>query len=122
MTERRTAKRPRPLPAPTDEERGLARAAASALRTAIVDPSTMGPVRSMHIDYCRPRRGEWLTRWANLPGFVRVDGRIFRHALLPGWDYARSEIRTELIPDLEALAERGVRPTEATRGPELVHG
>lgn len=66
-------------------------------------------------DLSRPRRGEWWTSWANLPGFVQVNGR-YRHECLPGWEYARSEIRAEMIPDLEALAERGVRPTEETSG------
>ena len=63
-----------------------------------------------------PRRGEWWETWSNLPGFVRVNGRRghYAHACLPGWTYARSEIVAEMIPDLELLAERGVRPTQET--------
>lgn len=107
-------KAPKPLPPPTMEERQRARDGAVALRKAIADPSTMGEQTNAHVDLCRPRRGEWWTMWANLPGFRRVNGSRYSHACLPGWTYARSEIKTELIPDLEALAERGVRPTEAT--------
>ena len=96
-------------------ERADAAIAARALRAAIADPSTMGEPQTLHLDYSRPRRAEWRTSWANLPGFVRVNGH-YRHASLPGWEYARDEIQAEMIPDLEALAERGVRPTEATSG------
>ena len=96
-------------------ERAAAAEAARALRQAIADPTTMGDRRDMHVDFCRPRRGAWFTTWQNLPGFSRESGSRYTHALLPGWEYLRHEIRSELIPDLEALAERGVRPTEATR-------
>lgn len=106
-------KRPKPFAPPTSEEREQARAAATALQTAIANPSMMGAPQSMHVDYSRPRRGVWLTTWPGLPGFVRSNGR-YSHALLPGWEYARREVAAEMIPDLEALAERGVRPTEAT--------
>ncbi|WP_375454806.1 hypothetical protein [uncultured Methylobacterium sp.] len=109
----------KPLPTPTMPERADAAAAARALRAAIADPSTMGEPQRMHIDYGRPRRGEWHVSWSGLPGFTRIsgthiDGRRYQHACLPGWEYARHEIRTEMIPDLEVLAERGVRPTQAT--------
>lgn len=73
----------------------------------------MGAEQTLHVDYSRPRRAEWITTWANLPGFSRVNG-VYHHACLPGWQYARAEIKLEMIPDLEALAERGVRPTEVT--------
>lgn len=106
---------PKTLPPPTEQERAIAAEAARALRAALDDPATTGTRSSMHVDLARPRRGEWWTTWANLPGFVQVNGR-YRHECLPGWEYARSEIRAEMIPDLEALAERGVRPTEATSG------
>lgn len=102
-----------PLSPPTTTERETARAAAIALRAAIADPTTMGAQSTMHIDYSRPRRGEWVTTWDNLPGFSRVNG-CYRHASLPGWEYTRGEIVSELIPDLEALAKHGVRPTEVT--------
>ncbi|MFK5600203.1 hypothetical protein ACFZ8E_24870 [Methylobacterium sp. HMF5984] len=107
---------PKPLPPPTAEERQRAREAAVALRAAIADPSTMGARAVAHVDLVRPRRGEWWETWANLPGFARVNGRRghYFHTCLPGWTYARSEIVAEMIPDLEALAEQGVRPTEAT--------
>ena len=100
-------------PPPTAEEREAARQAAAALRLAIKDPSTMGEPAHVFIDYGRPRRGERLTTWKNLPGFVRA-GTGYRHELLPGWYYQRSEIVPELIPDLEALAERGERPATST--------
>jgi hypothetical protein len=103
------------LAPPTKEERAAAAAAAIALRTAIADPSTMGYRTVMHIDLSRPRRGEWWVSWENLPGFFRLSGRRYVHRLLPGWEYARAEVISEMIPDLEALAESGVRPTETTR-------
>ncbi len=113
-----TRRAPKPLPPLTDEERRIAGEAARALRAAIADPSTMGAKTVAHVDLARPRRGEWWESWANLPGFWRINGRNGRylHDSLPGWSYARAEIRAEMIPDLEALAERGVRPTEATSG------
>lgn len=107
-----TARAPKPLPPPTLAEREQARAAAAALRGAIADPRTMGARIVAHIDLSRPRRAMWLETWANLPGFSRINGGSYRHACLPGWEYARGEIRSEMIPDLEALAERGVRPRE----------
>ena len=72
----------------------------------------------MHVDLCRPRRAEWITTWPGLPGFVRVNGKggtTYAHAALPGWEYRRHEIKAEMIPDLDALAERGERPTMPTR-------
>lgn len=74
----------------------------------------MGAKSTVHIDLARPRRAEWHTRWANVPGFVRVNS-TFTHDLLPGWEYTAAEVRAEMIGDLEALAERGERPTKATR-------
>lgn len=111
-----TRRAPKPLPPPTDEERCVAGEAARALRAAIADPSLMGKRAVAHVDLGRPRRGEWWESWVKLPGFWRINGRNGRylHDSLPGWTYARSEIRAEMIPDLEALAEHGVRPTEAT--------
>lgn len=104
---------PEPLPPPTFPEREAARKAAAALRLAIAYPSTMGEASTVHIDMSRPRRALWITSWANLPGFQRVNG-AYQHDCLPGWQYQRREIVTELIPDLEVLAERGERPTQAT--------
>ncbi|MCJ2143671.1 hypothetical protein [Methylobacterium sp. E-066] len=113
-----TARASKPLPPPTMRERAAAAIAARALRAAIADPSTMVERHVVHADLPRPRRGEWWETWTNLPGFIRVNGRrgYYRHACLPGWTYARAEIVPEMIPDLELLAERGVRPTEATSG------
>ncbi|KNY20397.1 hypothetical protein [Methylobacterium sp. ARG-1] len=113
-----TKRAPKPLPPPTDDERRQAGEAARAMRAAIADPNLVGAKSVAHIDFARPRRGEWWETWANLPGLVRVNGPRghYWHTLLPGWTYARSEIRSEMIPDLEALAEHGVRPTEATSG------
>ena len=55
--------------------------------------------------------------WAHRSCFRSLDrgGCVYTHALLPGWEYARREVVAEMIPDLDALAERGVRPTEAMR-------
>lgn len=110
-----TRRAPKPLSPPTIRERADAAIAAQAMRAAIADPSLMCKPSVMHLDLARPRRGECWTTWSNLPGFVRVNDR-YRHALLPGWEYARAEVVAELIPDLEALAEHGIRPTEATSG------
>lgn len=85
------------------------------MRLAIRDPSTMGEKRVMHVDCSRPRRSLWIASWENLPGFRLVNGQ-YEHDSLPGWIYERSEILTELIPDLEKLAEEGIRPTQATNG------
>jgi hypothetical protein len=113
-----TKRAPKPLPPPTDDERRQAGEAARAMRAAIANPNLVGAKSIVHVDLVRPRRGEWWETWSNLPGLVRVNGPRghYWHTLLPGWTYARSEIRSEMIPDLEALAERGVRPTEATSG------
>lgn len=114
----RKTKRPAPLPPPTLPEREKARKAAAALRAALADPFARGESSTMHADLSRPRRGVWITTWSNLPGFVREQcsrsGLSYSHECLPGWSYQRSEIRSEMIPDLEALAERGERPTTAT--------
>lgn len=103
----------RPRTPPTDLERETAREAAKALRLALADKTTMGTESVVHIDYSRPRRAEWITTWSNLPGFSRVNG-AYHHKSLPGWVYSRREVILEMIPDLEALAERGERPTEVT--------
>lgn len=71
-----------------------------------------------HVALTGPRRGEWWTTWRGLPGLtqiVRGDGLVYTHELLDGWEYRTEEFCTEMIPDLEALAEHGVRPTVATR-------
>lgn len=94
---------------PTDAEREAAREAAAALRAVIARTLEPGESSTMHLDLSRPRRGEWWTTWKNLPGLTRVNNH-YRHACLPGWQYERSEIIPEMIPDLEALAERGERP------------
>lgn len=99
---------------PTDHERRLARDAARALRAAIANPTKMGQEQVMFVDYGSPRRGEKLTIWEGLPGFIRHGDGHYTHACLPGWQYTKAEIVREMIPDLEALAEHGIRPTEAT--------
>jgi len=111
----------RVLGPPTDEERAIAAEAAKALRRSIEDPATMGAESVVHIDFGAarhgstwlPKRAVWITSWANMPGFTRSNGQ-YQHESLPGWIYARHEIVREMIPDLEALAERGIRPTEVT--------
>jgi hypothetical protein len=95
------------------QERAKAAEAARQLRSSLWDGTAMGEVIRSHVDYSRPRRGVWMTTWTNLPGFSLENG-LYVHSCLPGWTYKRAEIATEMIPDLEALAERGMRPTEAT--------
>lgn len=115
--------KPKALPPPTAEERERARVAAAELRAAIADPAVRGQWRTVHADLSRPRRGQWWTTWDGLPGFTRVHcskgGTSYHHECLPGWQYTRDEVRSEMIPDLEALAERGERPTTAS---EAHHG
>jgi hypothetical protein len=106
------ARQPKRLPEPTREERERARQAAQAMRAVAAGEMKAGERGVMHIDFTR-RRSAWLVTWANLPGFFFSAGK-YSHACLPGWTYTRAEVRSEMIPDLEALAERGVRPTEAT--------
>lgn len=109
------SKAPKVLPPATMRERADAAIAARALRAAWPHPVAMGHAQTTHIDFSRPRRGMWITRWANLAGFAQINGS-FEHDLLPGWRYSRAEVEAEMIPDLELLAERGIRPTEATSG------
>lgn len=101
------------LPPPTMEERQAARQAAAIMRAVIADPSKLGEPFVGHVDLSRPKRSYWFKSWASLPGLTLVNGR-YQHACLPGWEYSRDEIVKEMIPDLEALAERGRRPTEVT--------
>ncbi len=101
------------LPEPTEAERGTAAIAALALRAALSDPQAWGQQSTMHIDYSRPRRAEWVTTWSELPGLTCING-AYLHDLLPGWQYTRAELELEMAPDLEALAEHGIRPTVAT--------
>lgn len=104
---------------PTESDRIKAGICALALRRAITDPSTMGEKQTMHVDLSRPRRGQWLTTWANVRGFMRVDcsvaGTFYQHECLPGWVYGRDEIKTEMLPDLEVLERHGMLPKAATR-------
>jgi hypothetical protein len=93
-----------------------ARKSAAAIRAAIADPATAGERGTVHIDLSRPRRGVWLTTWTNLPGLMlNASERIYTHCLLPGWEYSPSEMRTEMIEDLESLAATGEQPKVATR-------
>ncbi len=107
----------RRLPPPTPAEREQAAVAAAALLLWLDDPRTRGTPQVTHLDFSRPRRGEWHVTWPNVPGFLQVNDR-FSHALLPGWQYTREEVVAEMIPDLVTLAERGERPTVATSKPE----
>lgn len=109
----RKPKAAKPFPTPTEAERGAAAIAAIALRAAVADQTSWGEQSTAFVTLARPRRGAQFTTWANLPGLSRVDG-AFHHDLLPGWQYAARELLSEMIPDLETLAERGVRPTVAT--------
>jgi hypothetical protein len=105
-------------PPATMQERALAAVAARTLRAALQQPEVAGNPTTIHLDLARPRRAVWMTTWPGLPGFRKVmdrDGATYEHDLLPGWRYLKREIKAEMIPDLERLAERGERPTEATR-------
>lgn len=58
----------------------------------------------------------WVTIWSGLPGLMLDAGRRrYSHTLLPGWEYTVAEMRTEMIEDLERLADTGERPKVATR-------
>ena len=64
----------------------------------------------------RPRRGVWLATWPNLPGLTLDCGRrVYTRTLLPKWEYTVAEMRTEMLDDLEYLAETGEQPKVATR-------
>jgi hypothetical protein len=107
------AKAVKSLPPPTMKERAAAAQARSALVCAL-NGAPWGDVTVAHIDLSRPRRGLWIQRWSGVPGLYVMNG-AWCHDSLPGWQYLRQELETEMVSDLEALAERGVRPTEATR-------
>ncbi|WP_147307876.1 hypothetical protein [Fulvimarina endophytica] len=83
------------------------------MRAVIADHSKLGDPMVGHVDLSQPKRAYWFKSWRSMPGLMLMNGR-YSHACLPGWEYRRSEILSELIPDLDALAERGERPTEAT--------
>jgi hypothetical protein len=90
--------------------------AAAAIRAAIADPTTSGEKSIVHLLLARPRRRVWLTTWSNIPGLTFEQGRrVWSHVLLPKWEYTTAEMRTEMIDDLEHLAETGEQPTVATR-------
>ncbi|WP_267422749.1 hypothetical protein [Methylobacterium sp. GC_Met_2] len=108
-------KRAPKLPPPTRQEREAAAIAAEALAGALADPNTRGVPSVMHLDFSNPRRGECHITWSKLPGFLQVNER-YSHACLPGWEYTKVEIALEMIPDLRALAEHGVRPFLPTDG------
>lgn len=112
--ERKTKKRRSiELPEPTEDERGAAAIAAVALRAALTDPQAWGQHSTAFVSLSNPRRGESWTTWESLPGLTLVNG-AYLHDLLPGWQYTKAELEFEMAPDLEALAEHGVRPTGAT--------
>jgi hypothetical protein len=97
------------------QERADAAIAARVLAAAISDPVTAGRSSVMFLTLGRPRRGERHITWSNLPGFLKVNDR-YSHACLPGWEYTKAEVEAEMIPDLRALAEHGVRPCLPTDG------
>jgi hypothetical protein len=98
------------------DSRTQAAAAAPAIRRAIADPASAGERSVAHVLLGRPRRGEWLITWANLPGLILHQNRgAYTHALLPGWEYTAGEMRTEMVEDLERLAATGELPRMATR-------
>ncbi len=106
---------PPKLPPPTMEERAQAAASARALRDGW--PVPIGDIATFvaHIHSVRGRRRSvWVASWITLPGLKRVNDR-YEHELLPGWEYTEDEVAEEMIADLERLAEKGERPTEATR-------
>jgi hypothetical protein len=94
-----------------------ARKAADAIRAVLANPSSAGEKTTAHFLLGRPRRGEWWTTWANLPGLTRVRGS-YRHSLLPGWEYTEAEMRTEMVDDLEHFAETGEQPKMPSGNPQ----
>lgn len=97
-------------------DRQEAASAARTIRRAIVDPSSAGERSAAHILMSRPRRGVWIFSWANVPGLTLEAGRhLYSHKLLPGWEYTPTEMRTEMLDDLERFAETGELPKVATR-------
>lgn len=99
------------------ERRAEARRAALAIRAAIADPKLAGERSVAHVKMSRPQRGLWLISWANFPGLVMDAGRgVYLHQLLPGWEYTVSEMRTEMLDDLDHFAETGEQPKVATTG------
>ncbi len=96
------------------KDRLAAQVSADAIRAAIADPVKAGERGTVHVDFARPRRGVWLTTWAKLPGLF-FDGKAYTHSLLPGWQYTVSEMRGEMLDDLEHFARTGEQPKEATR-------
>lgn len=109
---------PRPPAGPG--ERLEAGESAEAIRASIADPAAAGGRRAVHVDLSRPRRGVWIVTWERVPGLSLDRGaREYSHALLPGWTYSPRELRTEMLDDLDRLADDGGRPTEATRGPGI---
>lgn len=102
-------------PPATEADRVAARASASAIRASLVDKAAAGERATIHIDMSRPRRGVWLHTWENLPGLsLDIGRRMYSHTLLPGWEYSVREFRTEMLDDLDLLAETGERPKVAT--------
>lgn len=95
-------------------ERAKAAEAARLLRERWGRPELIGQRIAGHIDLTHPRRAVTVVSWTGLPGLSRWNG-LFRHRLLPGWEYTHAEVAAEMIPDLERLAATGERPTEATR-------
>ena len=90
--------------------------AAESIRWWIADPLAGGAESVVHIDFARPRRGGWFRMWANLPGLMlNITTGAYTHALLPGWEYTRSEMKTEMLDDLDLLARTGEQPKVATR-------
>jgi len=92
--------------------------AAEAIRKLLAEPGSAGREVTAHLLLGRPRRGAWWTSWANLPGFVQMRsaaGTVYRHQLLPNWEYTSAEMRTEMLEDLDRLALTGEQPKEATR-------
>lgn len=104
------------LPNRSMSDREKAKIAANAIHAALLDPRTAGERGVIHVDMCRPRRGVWLRTWTNIPGLMLDLGtKTYTHTLLPGWTYVASELRSEMIPDLEDFAATGRQPTKATR-------
>lgn len=102
-------------PPATPPDREAARKSAAAIRESIAHPKSAGVRSVIHIDMSRPRRGVWLFTWENLPGLSLDSGRrMYAHTLLPGWEYSILEMRTEMLDDLDLLAETGERPKVAT--------
>jgi hypothetical protein len=98
----------------TEADRAAARVSAAQIRAALLDPEQAGKRIVALVTMARPRRAVRITTWSGLAGVTRW-GADFMHDLLPGWACTPAEFKTEMLDDLDRLAETGERPTAPSR-------